>query len=90
MPKDVGGSAFTASFYRERIGASIPFALQELYLEEVVLSIPVFTNIEIGPWVPPEQKGLLMANEVMIFDSIGIAGGCFLIITIMLAPPGFF
>ncbi len=87
-PKDAWWLASEVSFYRERTGASIPFTLQELCLEVVVSNIPVFANIELEPQVIPEQKGLSMGDNFMLIGGLGIAGGWFLIITIMLAPVG--
>lgn len=90
VPKDVRVSAFTASFCRERSGASIPFTLQKLCLEVMVPNIPVSANIELKPQAIPEQQSLSIADKLILFGGLGIAGGWFLIITLMLAPPGVF
>ncbi len=88
VPKVVWDSAPTKSFHREGIGASVRLTLRELCLEEMPPSIPVFTNIELKPLATPEQKGFSIADKLVLVGGLGIAGGLFLIITILLAPPG--
>jgi len=87
---DDWNSSVVAGFCRERSGANIPLKLQELCIEAEIPSIPVFTTIRLRPRETPEQKGLSMGDKFLLIGGLGIASGWFLIITIMLAPVGFF
>lgn len=89
-PEDVWGSDRTVCFYREKIGANIPFTLQELCLEVVQPSVLVFTNIEVKPPVALRQKVANISDKAILFGGLGILGGWFLIITMMFAQVGAF
>lgn len=89
-PEDVWGSDRTVCFYREKIGANIPFTLQELCLEVVQSSVLVFTNIEVKPPVALRQKVANISDKAILFGGLGILGGWFLIITMMFAQVGAF
>ncbi len=87
---DDWNSSVVASFCGERSGANIPLKLQELCTQAEIPSIPAFASTELKPRAILGHKGLSKGDKFLLIGGLGIAGGCFLIITITLAPAGVF
>lgn len=77
-----------AFFSRERIGGSTAFKLQELGHEVALAELPVFANIEVGPWPVSSQQGSGATKDAIAVGTVSVGGGLYLIGTLWLAPYG--
>ncbi len=68
----------------------ITFTIKKICIDVIVTYIALYGNFLFKPQAIPEQQSLSIADKLILFGGLGIAGGWFLIITLMLAPPGVF
>lgn len=80
--------ATAPSFSRMKTGDNRSFKLQELCREVTPSNGLVFANVEVEPSVTPVQTGGTITEKAIFFGVLGVLGGGYLTITMILAPIG--
>ncbi len=85
LPDDSLSSDVTAVFSTERMGASTPFGLQDLFNKVIYPDDLIFANVSARPRASLRQKIANLRREDVLFGGLGILGGVGLMVTLALA-----